>query len=164
MESGEIDFRKKKHLLPLLQHCASASASASCCLLLLQYQTTPTQIGIGPRVSESRTSVASGKKAPGQGQGPFAIEKQRAARISNIMASNIMSHPNVVSVPECMTSAVIMSQWIRLANSIGIQHFLGRPVRLYNPEGNTYHTDALWIGGNVVVAGCNRNRKRKYCG
>jgi hypothetical protein len=52
-----------------------------------------------------------------------------------------------------MTSAVIMSQM----DTTGEQHrhpthFLGRPVRLYNPEGNTYHTDALWIGGNVVVA------------
>jgi hypothetical protein len=74
-----------------------------------------------------------------------SLSKKQRARHSNIMAAgNIMAYPNVVSVPECLTSAVTMSQM----DTTGEQHrhpthFLGRPVRLYNPEGNTYHTGRI---------------------
>jgi hypothetical protein len=76
------------------------------------------------------------RKSPNR-KGP---SKKARARIS----TNMMVHPQVVSVPDCMAHADLISQMDTGGEQHRHpQHFLGRPVRLYNPAGNTYHTGRI---------------------
>jgi hypothetical protein len=72
----------------------------------------------------------------------------------------VLTNPSAVSVPERLTAANSLQD----IYTTGEQHrhpahFLGRPVRLYNPAGNTYHTGRIvdWRQSSSWSTTCTTN-------
>jgi hypothetical protein len=77
----------------------------------------------------------------------------------------IMAHPSVVSVPDCLAHATVLSHMDTTGEQHRHpQHFLGRPVRLYNPDGNTYHTGRIvdWRENTSWPRHTNNNSNNSY--